>query len=85
MQNVAPWTKAGLMIRAGLGATAAHASIFVTPGKGIAFQRRLTAGGTSVNTSGPLITAPAWLRLTTQITYPKETVRAYYKKNPSDP
>ena len=64
VQNVAPWTKAGLMYRAGNTPGSPQASIFVTPGKGIAFQRRLTNNGTSVSTSGPLITAPVWLRLT---------------------
>jgi regulation of enolase protein 1 (concanavalin A-like superfamily) len=85
VQNVHAWTKAGLMVRAGTSAAAPHASIFVTPGKGVAFQRRLTNGGTSVTTPGPLVTAPLWLKLVTQPTYPTETIRAYYRKNPSDP
>ena len=47
VQNVAAWTKAGVMIRQSLAADAAHASLFVTPAKGVAFQRRAAAGGTS--------------------------------------
>jgi regulation of enolase protein 1 (concanavalin A-like superfamily) len=85
VQNVHAWTKAGVMIRAGSGAAAPHASVFVTPGKGISFQRRLTAGGTSVLTAGPLLTAPVWLKLVSQVTYPTETIRAYYRKNATDP
>ena len=85
VQNVNVWTKAGLMVRAGASAAAPHASIFVTPGKGVVFQRRLTNGGTSVSTQGPLVTAPLWLKLVTQPTYPTETIRAYYRKNTTDP
>jgi hypothetical protein len=84
VQNVHAWTKAGLMIRAGLGASSPHASIFVTPGKGIAFQRRLSNGATSVTTAGPLVTAPVWLKLVSQVNYPQQTVRGYYRKNPGD-
>jgi hypothetical protein len=85
VQNVHVWTKAGLMLRAGSGASARHAAVFVTPGKGIAFQRRLTTGGTSITTPGPLATAPVWLKLASQVNYPTETVRAYYRRNLSDP
>jgi regulation of enolase protein 1 (concanavalin A-like superfamily) len=84
VQNVHAWTKAGVMIRAGAGAAAPHAGVFVTPGKGIVFQRRLTNGGTSVSTQGPVVTAPIWVKLVTQVSYPTETVRAYYRKNASD-
>ena len=85
VQNVNAWTKAGLMVRAGTSATAPHAAIFVTPGKGVVFQRRLTNGGVSVSTQGPLVTAPIWLKLVTQPTSPTEKIRAYYRKNTSDP
>jgi VCBS repeat protein/Big-like domain-containing protein len=81
VQNVAPWTKAGLMIRDGLGASARHASLFITPGKGVAFQRRTVPDGTSISTSGPLITAPVWLKLAMHQT----TIAAYYRKNLADP
>jgi hypothetical protein len=64
VENVAAWTKAGLMIRDGLAADARHASIFATPGRGVAFQRRPLAGGTSVHTAGPAVAPPVWLRLT---------------------
>jgi len=57
------WTKAGVMIRAGLGAGAQHASAFVTPGKGLVFQYRAANGGTSTNVAGGTGTAPAWVRL----------------------
>jgi hypothetical protein len=62
VQNVAAWTKAGLMIRQSLDASAAHAAIYVTPGKGVAFQYRTASGGSTsyVGTSG---TAPRWIKL----------------------
>jgi phosphatidylserine/phosphatidylglycerophosphate/cardiolipin synthase-like enzyme len=47
VQNVNAWTKAGVMIRESLDAGAAHASLFVTPGKGIAFQWRPSSGAVS--------------------------------------
>jgi hypothetical protein len=81
VENVHRWTRAGLMVRAGLDASAAHASIFITPGKGVAFQRRPVAGGQSLNTSGPLVTAPVWLRLSGR----GSTVIGYYKLNAADP
>jgi regulation of enolase protein 1 (concanavalin A-like superfamily) len=68
VQNVNAWTKAGVMIREGLFTSAAgarHASMFVTPStvKGTAFQRRVTAGGSSISTAGPAATAPVWVKL----------------------
>src|SRR4029077_16447482 len=69
-----------LMVRGRLDAGSVHASVFVTPGKGIAFQRRTTAGGASVNTSVASITAPVWLRL--RVTSGR--VDAFYKKNVTD-
>lgn len=80
VENVHPWTKAGVMARVGFSPGAPHVSLFVTPGKGIAFQRRLAQNGTSVTTAGPLTTAPVWLRLIVQGT----TVSGWYKKNDAD-
>jgi len=63
VQSINTWTKAGVMIRQSLAAGSAHASIFVTPAKGIAFQRRAASGGTTVSTTiagAP----PAYVKLT---------------------
>jgi hypothetical protein len=91
VQSVNAWTKAGLMVRTSADPGAVHASLFVSPGKGIAFQRRVTAGGTSTHTAGPAWTAPVWLRLTvrggtacTPTCASVTVVRAYYRKNTSD-
>jgi regulation of enolase protein 1 (concanavalin A-like superfamily) len=57
------WTKAGVMIRGGDGAGSAHAAMFVSTGKGLAFQRRTANGGVSTHTSGGAGVAPRWVRL----------------------
>jgi regulation of enolase protein 1 (concanavalin A-like superfamily) len=57
------WTKVGVMMRASLSADAAHASMFVTVGKGLAFQRRTSTGGLSTHTAGLTNTAPQWVKL----------------------
>jgi hypothetical protein len=63
VQNIDPWSKAAVMIRASLAAGAANAFIAVTPGNGVTWQyRSSTGGGTSYNsTSGP--SAPYWVKL----------------------
>ncbi len=58
------WTKVGVMIRASTAPGAAHASMFVSRGKGLAFQRRTRGSGTSTHTAGGTGTAPRWVRLT---------------------
>jgi regulation of enolase protein 1 (concanavalin A-like superfamily) len=62
VQAARAWTKAGVMIRETLDAGSPHASLFVTPGKGIAFQSRAIAGVTSVGV-GTAGAAPAWVKL----------------------
>ena len=64
IQNVSPWVKAGVMIRGNFGADSVHAFMLVSASKGVAFQRREQAGGTSVNTAGSASTAPHWIKLT---------------------
>jgi regulation of enolase protein 1 (concanavalin A-like superfamily) len=61
--NTHAWAKAGVMIRDGTSRSATHASMFVSYGKGLAYQRRPVAAGTSVSTAGSLATAPRWVRL----------------------
>jgi hypothetical protein len=81
VQNVDRWVKAGLMIRAsGTDPSAAHASLFATPGKGVAFQRRRAQGDASVHTAGPAIASPVWLRLVRS----GSRVVAYYRRDTAD-
>ena len=64
VDTVSSWVKAGVMIRETLTAGSKHAFMLVSAAKGVAFQRREATGGTSVNTSGSLSTAPHWVKLT---------------------
>ena len=63
VQNVNAWTKAGVMIRQTLDPQSANASMLVSPGKGLTFQRRTFSGALTTSTlaSG---SAPKWVRLT---------------------
>jgi len=61
--NVDVWTKAGIMIRESLSHGSRHAYMLVSPGKGLAFQRRRTVDGLSTNTSGGAGSAAAWVKL----------------------
>jgi beta-glucanase (GH16 family) len=63
VQNTNPWAKAGVMFRDSSDASAAFADVVVTPGNGVAFQWRTTAGGppTNVNVTG--LSAPLWVQL----------------------
>jgi hypothetical protein len=63
LQNTHPWAKAGVMIRETLAANSAQAMMALTPGNGLAFQRRLTAGAYSLHTGGAVVTAPYWVKL----------------------
>jgi predicted amidohydrolase/regulation of enolase protein 1 (concanavalin A-like superfamily) len=63
IEYVHAWVKAGVMIREQLTADSAHAFMLASPGKGLAFQRRVAGGGLSTHTSGGAGTAPAWVKL----------------------
>jgi hypothetical protein len=58
-----PWSKAGVMIRASLAPTAAHASMFVSSSQGVVFQRRPTPAGATVSLGGTRNRAPHWIKL----------------------
>jgi hypothetical protein len=63
-QNTDPWAKAGVMIRETLNANSANAMMDITPGNGLNFQYRTTAGGaSSPSVSGGAATVPYWIRL----------------------
>ena len=63
VQNIDPWSKAGVMIRESLATNAANAFIAVTPSNGVTWQDRSTTGGNTVNTATPSLTAPYWVKL----------------------
>ena len=58
------WVKGGVMMRESLNANSRHASMFVSAGKGLAFQRRTTTGGTSTHSTGGASGAPYYVRMT---------------------
>jgi hypothetical protein len=64
VQDVANWTKAGVMMRETLAPGSRQAFMLVSAAKGLAFQRRLTTNGLSTNTSGAMAAAPYFVKLT---------------------
>ena len=83
IENLHRWVKAGIMVREDLSPGARHVSLFATPSteRGLAFQRRLTPGGTSIHTAGPAIAPPMWLR----VGRAGDVVSAYYRLSPTEP
>lgn len=77
--NTSTWAKAGVMIRDGTAANAAHAMMIISPGNGFALQSRAVTGGTSSSFAGPALnTAPNnWVRLTRS----GSTLTAYVSAN----
>ena len=63
VQNTDGWAKAGIMIRETQSANAKHASIFVTPSNGVAFQTRSTTSGISQNVNTTGLAAPYWIKI----------------------
>jgi fimbrial isopeptide formation D2 family protein/uncharacterized repeat protein (TIGR01451 family) len=63
VQNTDPAAKAGVMIRETLAANSRHAGVFVTPGSGIVFQYRTSAGGTTSTASKTGLVAPYWVKV----------------------
>ena len=57
------WSKAGVMIRESLTASSRHASVFLSPANGFAFQRRPVTAEESVHTAGGESAGPGWMRL----------------------
>jgi hypothetical protein len=76
-QDIANWTKAGVMLRETLDPGSRQALMLVSPAKGLAFQRRAQTGGISTNTPGPAATAPYFVKLTREGT----TITAFASPN----
>jgi hypothetical protein len=58
--------KAGVMIRGSLSAESKHAFMLASAGKGLAFQRRRTDGGSSTLTTAGDANPPEWVKLARQ-------------------
>jgi aryl-phospho-beta-D-glucosidase BglC (GH1 family) len=62
--NTDPWAKAGLMFRAGTGADAAYAFVFLSAGNGVGFEYRSATGGTAAGGGyASSVTGPVWVKL----------------------
>jgi regulation of enolase protein 1 (concanavalin A-like superfamily) len=57
------WSKVGLMIRSSLEPGAAHHFLLGSVGKGLAYQRRPSTGGSSLHTSLAPAFVPTWFRI----------------------
>ena len=57
-----PYAKVGVMVRDSLGAGGAHGTSLLTASHGLRFSRRLTPGGLSTSSLGPVLAVPVWLR-----------------------
>jgi glucose/arabinose dehydrogenase/PKD repeat protein len=57
------WSKLGVMIRESLAPESPHGFLLVSSSRGIAFQRRLVLGDSSIGTTQSEGTAPVWVRL----------------------
>ena len=65
IDNTNAWAKAGVMIRETLDPGSVHATMVVTPGNGVSFQRRpmTDAASTSDNSATADETAPHWIKI----------------------
>ena len=63
VEDINPWSKAGVMIRESFATNAANALIAVTPGNGVVFQYRSSTGGGSVSNNVTGLSAPCWVKL----------------------
>jgi hypothetical protein len=79
VENCDPWAKAGVCIRETLDGGSKHASIFLTPGNGAAFQCRTATGGTSSNNNVTGPCAPYWVKIVRS----GSTFTGYYSTNGS--
>jgi len=64
MQSTNPYAKAGVMMRNGFDAGAAHVMLDVKPDGSVEFMTRSTDGGSTSFVGGASIGFPVWLRLT---------------------
>jgi len=64
VMNTWGWARAGVMIREGLDAGSAHATVAVTPGNGVSLSHRPIMNQASFQVNQPDLVAPYWVKLT---------------------
>jgi alpha-galactosidase len=77
VENIDPWTKAGLMFRNDTTAGSAFVDLFATPANGISLQWRSSSGGQCSTSGSANLSAPLWLKLVRSGT----TFIGYYSTN----
>ncbi|MES2923293.1 MAG: LamG-like jellyroll fold domain-containing protein [Verrucomicrobiota bacterium] len=77
LENTDPWAKAGAMIRESLDPNSRNTFMFVSPGNGVGWQTRTSAGGNTTNAVTAGVTAPCWVRLVRS----GNTFTGYYSTN----
>ena len=75
VENTHEWAKAGVMIRDTLEPDSRHAMVAISPGNGVWFGRRETAGGGSSSDNEAGIIAPQWVKIERTV---GGLVKAYY-------
>ena len=63
VNNTNSWAKAGVMFRDSTDPGAPFADVLATPGQGVSFQWRTTAGGMADSLTVPGVTTPVWVQL----------------------
>jgi hypothetical protein len=59
-----PWSKIGVMVRADLSASSAHAMALLTGANGVNLTWRPQSGAAATSIHGPIVSAPQWVKLT---------------------
>jgi hypothetical protein len=63
IQDIQPWSKAGVMVRESLDANSVMGMMFISSVSGSAFHQRVTTGAGRTSASGTAVAAPYWVRL----------------------
>ena len=64
MSSGDPWAKAGIMFRNDASAASAFADVELTPGNGVSFQWRASAGALAQSSTASGVNGPLWVKLT---------------------
>ena len=79
ISNTNVWAKSGVMLRNDVTAGSAYAAIYITPGEGVSFQWRASAGKSYSYVQKTGVAAPVWLKLYRSA----NSVSGYYSTNGS--
>jgi alpha-galactosidase len=80
IEDIDPWTKAGLMFRSDTTSGGTFVDLFATPGNGVNMQWRSVSGGECSAGNAENLVAPVWLKLVCQ----GNNFTAYYSADGTD-